>query len=217
MKPGRDTVNIGGSGGARPRDLLAAPDHYFAARDTRYGSRGRNREFRKRREVSSVVGVDSLDAIRQHGRRDVHVEHVAARHWMAAEQVEQPVNRVRRNRQHPQKRQQVDDRSQGFGGGARVGNAARIGHDGIKLAEYLRGHVECSRRIGARRVEQSARGGMLRSVGIERVDQDIRIDDSRFNGHRRRDRADEERLCFQGARPAIQDEVERAGSAPRVR
>ena len=51
----------------------------------------------KKREVGGVERIDSLDAVRLHGGDDLQIEHVAAGHWMTAEQVEQPAYRLRRN------------------------------------------------------------------------------------------------------------------------
>jgi hypothetical protein len=52
---------------------------------------------------------------------------------------------------------------------------------------------------------------VLWGVCVERIDQDIRIDDSRLNGHRRRCLAGGAHLRPQDARLAIQDGVGCAG------
>jgi hypothetical protein len=61
-------------------------------------SESHNREFKENREVVGVEGIDSLNAIGLHGGDDLQAEHVAAGHGMAAKQVQQPVNRIRRDR-----------------------------------------------------------------------------------------------------------------------
>ena len=56
---------------------------------------------------------------------------------MTPKQIEQPVNGVRRNRQHMEKREQIGYRGHGLGGGARLGNAARIGNRPVaKVGAY---------------------------------------------------------------------------------
>jgi hypothetical protein len=61
-----------------------------------------NGEFRKGLKVGGVEGIDSVHTIRLHCRDDLQMEHVAARDGMAPKQVQQPVNRVRRDRKHMQ-------------------------------------------------------------------------------------------------------------------
>ena len=67
------------------------------------------------------------------------IEYVATGHGMPSEQVEQPINSVRWDGQHMEKGKQAGNRGRRLGSRARIGNAARIGHNGIRFAEYLRG------------------------------------------------------------------------------
>src|SRR5208283_4537507 len=75
------------------------------------------------------------------------------------------------------------------GRGTRLENTPRIGDDGVKLAEYLGSDVKRYRRFALGGFKQSAARYMLRRVGVERIDQNVCVNYSRFNGHRYRCRA----------------------------
>jgi hypothetical protein len=54
------------------------------------------------------------------------------------------------------------------------------------------------------RVEQAARGVVVRTVGIHRIDQNVRINESRLNWHHRRCRGGEVSLRLRDATRVVQ-------------
>jgi hypothetical protein len=65
----------------------AGPIRITAADPLNGGSRGHNREFLKLLKVVGIEGVNSLNAICQHGRDDLQVEYVATGDGVTTEQV----------------------------------------------------------------------------------------------------------------------------------
>ena len=111
------------------------------------------------------------------------------------------LDRVRRHGQYAQKTEQRGNRAKRGGGGARLCNVPGIGDDTIKLADYLRSNVK-NDRGGATGFEQRARRRMLRRV-IQCVNENVRINEARLNGHRRRCRGGQRGLRCRDARAAI--------------
>ena len=75
---------------------------------------------------------------------------------------------------------------------ARLGNTPRIGHDGIELAQNLRRDVE--RRSSRSRPHRAdlQEAEMLRGVRLERINQNVHVNNPRLNRHGRTDRSDGE-------------------------
>src|SRR5271165_3215508 len=164
--------------------------------------RRENGEFGETGEVAGIKRVDTLDAVDAHGGEDLQVENVAAGDGTPAQQADEFFDDVRRCRQHMEKAEQR--RNRGERGGRRGGilDAARIGDDGIKLAEYLRGHVKGGM-AGAGGFEERARGRMLRRVGVQCVNKNVGVNNAGLNGHRRRCRGGEAGLGRRDAKRAI--------------
>jgi hypothetical protein len=86
-------------------------------------------------------------------------------------------------------------------------DTARIGDDRIKLAKYLRGNLK-SDLPGAGCFEQRARGRMLWRICVQRVNENVGVNNAGLNGHRRICRGGEAGLRRRDARPAMRGSLE---------
>jgi len=115
----------------------------------------KNCQFWKDLKILGIERVDSLNAIGLHGRDNLQIEYVATAYRATTKQAQQLVHGVDRDRQHMKESEQNGNRAQCVDRRARLWNSPRIGHDGIKLAEYLRGHIKSCGRV-TRSFEQGA-------------------------------------------------------------
>ena len=109
--------------------------------------RRQNLKFGKSLKVLRVESVNSLNAIDFHGSDNLQIEYVAAGHRATTQQAKQLFQRVHRDGQHLKKSKQPGKGGQCVSGRTRLWNAPRIGDNGIKLAEYLRGHIKSYGRV----------------------------------------------------------------------
>src|ERR1019366_10526826 len=103
---------------------------------------GHDRKFGEGAEVIAAESIDSPNPVSLHSCDDLQVEYVSACYRMTAKQVHPPFNGACGNRQHMEKREQTRNGVQRIVRRTGTENAPRIGHDGIELAEYLRGYVK---------------------------------------------------------------------------
>ena len=166
--------------------------------------RGHDLKFGEGLKVIGVEGVYPPNPIGLHSGDNLQVEYFAAAHSVAAKQAQQPFHHVRRDRQHAKKSEQAGNRGDRFSGRARLWNSPRIGHDGIKLADYLRGYLKSCGFV-ARTFKQGARRCVLGGIRVHCIDENVCINEPGLNGHRCKCPVGGEHLPRQGARPAIQD------------
>jgi len=183
---------------APPAELLVS--HLTAAEEFALGRGSLN--FRERGKVLVVECVNSVQAVDLHGGDNLQIENVGPRNGMAAKQTLDLIGCVLGYGQDGKKHPQHRNRGEGVGRGAGPGNAPPIRDRGVKFAEDLQGHVK-GRGPVTRRLQQGAGGSVLRRVSVQCVHEDVGVDDSRFNGHRRKCPAGEGGLRRPGATAAV--------------
>jgi hypothetical protein len=146
-------------------------------------------DFCKGLEIVGVESVDARDTVKLHRSDNLQIEYVASvtgRRRSKSLTSSIAVTGTGSTRRKPS----ISEIAVKASAEERGLRTPRIGDDGVKFAEDLRSYVKCCPRCFALSgFKQRAASYMLRRFGVERIDQNICVNNSRLNGHRYRCRA----------------------------